>query len=294
MIIAVAFFILLVKVTQTRIRKCNRGKSFLWRRYCRYRIRIRPTKPSTTPTTRPATQTIAITQDKCKAIVDKIPIERIEGPICLRLNESQLLTKLKKVGSFNSRYMAINSEEARNFVDLIADQSTPPTNISSFGTQNASQGNQQILWNITQNLLRQQDQEEDGIRKLSSREVTNMRSCRFQGDPVAGSRLRLCTECQASTQLADGAFPPYINEVICGSERFCLRNIGDCQPQRITFTFLRSTGNYAKDDDFDEDFGEDVYPQQMETYDQDIRVCCQCRGFSSIFWPNLKESLTTK
>lgn len=280
MIIAVAFFILLVEVSQGRIRRCNRGKSFFRRRYCRHRIRISLTKP---PTPRPATQTIAITQDKCKVIVDKIPSERIEGPICLRLNESQLLTKLRKVGSFNPRYMAINNEEARKFVDLIVDQSTPGTNISSFGTQNASQENQGALRNIAQDLLRQQDQGEAGMRKRWFSAVTNVRSCRFRGNSVAGSRLRLCTECQASTQLPDGAFPPFINEVICGGERVCLRGIGDCQPQRITFTFLRSTGNYAQDDDFDEDFGEDVFPQQMETYDQDIRVCCQCRGFPSFF-----------
>lgn len=286
--IAVVFF-LLVEVSQAR-RYYRRYRN---RRGYRFRYRIPSTlatKPLTTPTFRPTAQTTAIPQNKCKVIVGEIPKVRIEGPICLRLNETQLLKKLKKISSFNPRYMAINSGEALKFVDLTLDQTAFPINISNFVPQN-------IILGGAQTALRQQDQRETGDeigvrQKRSPSPVSTMRSCRNRGSSIARNRLRLCTECSACTELPFGAFPPFINEAICGSNRICFGEIGDCQPIIIKFTFLRSTGTFGDDDDFDDDFdddyGDDIFIEQMETYEQDIRVGCQCQGFSSFFQQSRK------
>ncbi|XP_068746548.1 uncharacterized protein [Montipora capricornis] len=275
----VVVFFLLVEVSQAR-----RYRRYRNRRGYQFRYRIPSTpgkKPLTTPTFRPTAQTTAIPQNKCKVIVGEIPKGRIKGPICLRLSETQLLKKLKKISSFNPRYMAINSREALKFVDLTLDQIAFPINISNFIPQN-------IILGGAQTGRRQQNQretgDETGVRqKRSPGPVSTMRSCRNEGSSIARNRLRLCTECSACTELPFGAFPPFINEAICGTDRICLGGIGDCQPIIIKFTFLRSTGTFGEDDDFDDDYGDDIFIEQMETYEQDIRVGCQCQGFSSFF-----------
>jgi len=178
--------------------------------------------------------------------------------------------------------MAANLEHALKFVDLTLDQLPLPGNLSSLLQQNLSQSNQSDL----ENILRQQVEnvitgiENRVRRKRSSDPVTTIRQCRNQGSNAGGSFRRLCTECSAVTQLGAGVFPPFINEVVCGDELLCLGNIGGCQQQVVKFNFLRFTGEFERDDDLSELFDGDVFSEELETFQQDIRTCCQCRAFS--------------
>ena len=270
--------LLLLEVSQTHGRYRTRKRYHRYR-YYRYRTRIahRVTKPPTIPTPRPTSQNATIPRLKCKIIVDELPKKRVGGPICLRLNETQLLRKLKEGGTgYNPRYMAINREEALQFVDLSFDQLPLPTNLTSIA-QNSSQVNQNL-----QNSLREQVERVltgAAARTRRKRSVTTVRGCRPQGSATSGNFRRLCTECSAFTELP-GVFPRFINEVICGDERRCFQNIGGCQQQIIRFSFLRFTDDFERDDDLSEEFDDDVFVEEMETFDQDFRVCCQCRGFS--------------
>lgn len=275
--------LLLLEVSQTHGRYRTRKRYHRYR-YHRYRTRIsyRVTKPPTTPTPRPTSQNATIPREKCKIIVDELPKKRVEGPICLRLNDDQLLVKLQEGGTgYNPRYMALNREEALKFVDLSFDQLPLPTNLSSIA-QNSSQVNQSPLGGIQNSLREQVERVLTGAvaRMRRKRSVTTVRQCRPQGSATSGSFRRLCSECSASTELP-GVFPRFINEVICGDERRCFLNIGGCQQQIIRFSFLRFTDDFERDDDLSEEADDDVFVQQMATFEQDIRVCCQCRGSSS-------------
>ena len=252
--------LLLLEVSQTHGRYRTRKRY----RY-RHRYRIRVTKPPTTtaPTPRPTSQNATIPRERCKIIADELPKKRIQGPICLRLNETQLLTRLKERGTgYNPRYMAVNREEALKFVDLTLDQLPIPTNVS--------QGNQSLLEGVLTG---------EATTNRRKRSVTTLRPCRPQGSATSGNFRRLCTECPAFSELP-GVFPPFINEVICGDERFCFRNIGGCQQQILRFNFLRFTGDFERDDDLSEEVDDDVFVEELGTFEQDIRACCQCRGFS--------------
>lgn len=238
------------------------------------KIKILKVKPTPSPTTQNLT---IITEEQCNIIVDKLPKKDVPGPICLRLNEAQLLAKLKDDGNYNPRYMAINIKEALLFPNLTLDQLPLPTNLSvPTEQQNISLGNQS-------------DMKMTKRQKRSVGQSTTIRFCNNQGpsdelDPFQlGMFTRLCTECSATTQLEAGVFPPFINEVLCDSEE-CFGNLGGCQQQFITFTFIRRTGNFELDDDVDDDdFEDDVFVEVLETFQQQIRICCQCRAFSFVF-----------
>ena len=273
---------LLLEVSQTHGRYRTRKRYHRYR-YHRYRTRIahRVTKPPTTPTPRPTSQNATIPREECKIIVHELPKKRVGGPICLRLNEIQLLRELQEGGTgYNPRYMAINREEALQFVDLSFDQLPLPTNLTSIA-QNSSQVNQSPLEGIQNSVRDQVERVLTGAtaRTRRKRSVTTFRQCRPQGSATSGNFRRLCSECSAFTELK-GVFPPFINEVICGDERRCFQNIGGCQQQIIRFTFLRFTDDFERDDDLSEEFDDDVFVEEMETFEQDVRVCCQCRGFS--------------
>ena len=77
-----------------------------------------------------------IPKEKCFRIVDKLPRHhhvfrgKFRRPLCVRLNETQLLQMLKDVGGYNPRYVAINKEAACNFTDLSQDVEPLPGNSS--------------------------------------------------------------------------------------------------------------------------------------------------------------------
>ena len=270
MLFLIPLILLLLEVSQThgryRIKRRYRQK----RRSYRYRQQ-RPvtTQPTATPTPRPTASSSSIPRDKCKDVLDKPPEKRYQGPICLRLNETQLLAKLKEVGGFNPRYVAINREHALKFVDLTGDEFQLPANLSSLVGQNISQSNQSVI-----------TRDETRVRRKRSVPLspgTNIRSCLNRGSRSGGG-FSLCTECSADTRLPQEFFPPFINEVICGGDCLCLRNTGVCQQQVIKLNFLRFTGEFERDDDRSDLFDDDVFIEEVETYQQDIRTCCQCRS----------------
>ena len=76
--------------------------------------------------------------------------------------------------------------------------------------------------------------------------------------------VRMCEACPVATFLGENIIPPFINEVTCGNPGFCSR-LGFCKETVLTQQFLRRTGR-CDDDDFEE----------MEPFEQTIRVCCLC------------------
>ena len=123
-----------------------------------------------------------IPKEKCFRIVDKLPRHhhvfrgKFRRPLCVRLNETQLLQMLKDVGGYNPRYVAINKEAACNFTDLSQDVEPLPRNLSQPARQK---------------------------RMVSKRRNTQIRQCWRRGSFAEGTHLkRMCTECAATTQLS--------------------------------------------------------------------------------------------
>ena len=116
-----------------------------------------------------------IPKEKCFRIVDKLPRHhhvfrgKFRRPLCVRLNETQLLQMLKDVGGYNPRYVAINKEAACNFTDLSQDVEPLPRNLSQPARQ---------------------------------RRNTKIRQCWRRGSFAEGTHLkRMCTECAADSAI---------------------------------------------------------------------------------------------
>ena len=267
LIVILIFLLLDVSESRFRYKKKPRRKFRSWSRGT-----IRKTKPAIfKPTPAPFQFNRIIRQDECKVIVDKLPKKRPPGPICLRMSETQKLARLREVGGYIPRYMALNREHAQKFEDLTLDRLPLPRNASSLQTNGSiPTGNQS-------NVRR---------KRTADDSITVIQQCRVAGVDPEIQLLRLCTECSAFTQLPPNVFPPFINEVVCNfgmppavNGPDCFRRIGFCQQGVIRFNFLRSTGGFEQDDDDDDD---DVFIEELETFQQDIRTCCQCRPFTFI------------
>ena len=228
----------------------------------------------------------AISKEKCGIIFKRPPSKGsfipliIKRPICVLLNETQKTARLKEVGGYAPRYVAVNRTEALQFESLLGDvQPIPPSQPGS-----SPYNNQSDLCSI----LGQQDR---NVGKKKRRSVitlpseagtTEIQEC-FDGGSLLeddGFR-RLCTECFGITQLPDGVFPPFINEVICGDDsNFCVPGIGECQQRVIKLNFLNFTGEFERDDDLSELLGVDVFVEELEIVEGEIRACCECRLFA--------------
>ena len=266
-LLIVILIFLLMDVSESRFRyRTKRHRNFR----SRGRGTIRKTKPTRFKTTSaPLPSNRVIRQDECRVIVDKLPKKRPPGPICLRMSETQKLAMLREVGGYIPRYMALNRKHAEKFEDLTLDRLPLPSNVSSSQTSGSVP------------IGKQSDVRS---KRMVDDSETFIQQCRVAGvDPQIGL-LRLCTECSALTALPPNVFPPFINEVVCNfglppavNGPDCFNRIGFCQQGVIRFNFLRSTGEYEQDDDDD-----DVFIEELETFEQDIRTCCQCRAFTFI------------
>ena len=246
-----------------------------------------PSRGTTKPDPLPATSDpFMINKKECNSIVDDLQQVPKVPRLCLRLNETELLNKLKIMGSFNPRYMAINREDACRFQDFSVDKQFIPRRPK----QDQSLKNP-IDMDMSANDLNDMQDDVRGLepenegrqrRMISLSPGSILRGCWSRGSQLDDSSLsRLCTECSATTKLPPGVFPPYVNEVICGDDDGnCFGPIGKCAQKVIKFTFLQSTGNFKRDDALSELHGIDIYVEEWDDYEQDIRSCCECRIFS--------------
>ncbi|KAL9982344.1 hypothetical protein ACROYT_G004375 [Oculina patagonica] len=250
----------------------------------RLRFRYRRVLPTRAPTTPSISSSSVIPQQKCQHIIEK-PDKRyispyVKGPICVRLNESQKLDRLQYVGGYNPRYVAINRREAQQFVSLVEDVEPLPTKHPN-PSCNQSDLLSILLKPNQAAVAGDEEFRRSGNNVPSVAGTTTIQQCFDGGSLLEGGLFRrLCTECFAITQLPTGVFPPFINEVICGQSNFCVPGIGACQQKVLRFNFLRFTGNFERDDDLSEFFGVDVFVEELETFEEDIRACCECRLFS--------------
>ena len=235
-----------------------------------------PLRGTTKPYPQPATSaSFTINKKECISIVDDLQQVPKVPRLCLRLNETELLNKLKIMGSFNPRYMAINREDACRFQDLSVDDQT----LKGRPSPNPKVKQDQSLKNP---IDMEPENEGRQTRMISLSPGSILRGCWSRGSQLDDSSLsRLCTECSATTKLPPAIFPPYVNEVICDDDDGnCFGPVGKCAQRVIKFTFLRSTGNFKRDDALSELYGIDIYVEEWDDYEQDIRSCCECRIFS--------------
>ena len=228
---------------------------------------------------------ISIPKEKCKKILNRPPknslfLRSIKGPICVLLNENQKKARLQEVGGYLPRYVAVNTQEALQFESPLLDVQPLPNRPPGSSPYN----NQSDLLSI----LGQQDRT---VAKKKRRSVitlpseagtTEIQECLDGGSLLEDDGFRrLCTECFAISQLPDGIFPPFINEVICGDDSdFCVPGIGECQQRFIKLNFLNFTGEFERDDDLSELLGVDVFVEESEIVEGEIRACCECRLFA--------------
>ena len=242
---------------------CDLSPSYGWRAWSTSRPMVKsttrqPVWAATTP--KPTPSRPKISKKRCGRIVDNLPQYAKEydrsRPLCVRRNESQLFERLKDVGGWNPRYVALNREEACKFTDLSGD---------AYAVKKRSPGRL--------------------IKPAQSRQKRSIRGCWSRGYVPNGSNLRhMCTECAATTQLPANVFPPFINEAICGdADHFCYLRKGRCVQKFIQFTFLQATGDFELNDDLSNAHGVDIYEEEYETYEQNVRSCCECRMFSFVF-----------
>ena len=235
---------------------------------------------------------VIINKKECNRIVDDLSQSPSLPQLCLRLNETELLDKLKSMGAFNPRYMAINKEDACRFQDLTVNEQPLPRRPSPRPKAKQDQPLENAMnMDLRANGLNDIQDETERLEPENERRQKRMitlspgsilRGCWNRGSPLDDSSLsRLCTECLATTKLPNDVFPEYINEVICGDDDGnCFGPIGQCAQGVIKFTFLRSTGNFKRNDALSELYGIDIYVEEWEDYEQDIRSCCECRIFS--------------
>ena len=197
------------------------------------------------------------------------------------------------MGSFNPRYMAINRKNACRFEDLSVNEQPLPTRSSPQPKAKQDQPFESVtdmdmganglndLQDDTGRLELENERRQKRMISLSPGSI--LRGCWSRGSTLDDSSLsRLCTECAVTTELPPAIFPPLINEVICGDDDDnCFGPIGKCAQKVIKFTFLRSTGNFKRNDALSElHDGIDIYVEEWEDYEQDIRSCCECRIFT--------------
>ena len=221
-----------------------------------------------------------ITKEQCGKVWPKLPSKRfsrfLRGPVCTRPNDTVLFEKLKDIGGFNPRYVAINRTEAMKFPNLLADRnSVAVTRPPKLHTVKASVSHYSVG------------------KKIGKREADNLpraagtildQQCFDAGSIVEGSGLRrLCSECSAITQLPDDIFPRFINEIICeeSSESCGSPLIGLCQQRNLEFRFLQFTGNFRRNFLLSLILNLDVFVEDTVEFDQDVRGCCECRTFTA-------------
>ena len=237
------------------------------------------------PTHRPPITNSSIPKEKCAKIFNRAPrkspfLRLLKGPICVLLNETEKTARLQNVGGYVPRYVAVNRSEALQFVSLLGDVQPLPTRPPGSPPYNQS---------VLSSIFGQQDGTTGSRKRRSTITLpsvpgtTEIQEC-FQGGSLLedddGFR-RLCTECFGITQLPEGVFPPFINEVICGDDSdFCVPGIGECQQRFIELQFLSFTGNFERDDDLSELLGLDAFVEELETIDVELRACCECRLFA--------------
>ncbi|KAH7732342.1 Protein F39D8.3 a [Aphelenchoides avenae] len=89
--------------------------------------------------------------------------------------------------------------------------------------------------------------------------------CDKRGDLEDGY-LRLCGACQAIRKLPDSFFPPFINEVMCDTDKACLYFYsyahGKCKQKHMNFVVLRNVGTPKC--------------QIWEKFNLNVRVSCEC------------------
>ena len=228
----------------------------------------------------------SIPERECGEVVRdwKKKYSNVRGPICRCLNESQLLDKLKDIGGYNPRYVAVNSSEACNFVNLIGDvQSpspiTPPPRRPLPGKLPLPSARDDNALGIA---------EEDKISHSRQKRMvpltpgTIIHGCWSESTFIGNTnRRRMCTECSATTRLEEDIFPLFINEIICDqNDNGCLLNLGQCVQRFLKFPFLQRTGNFVFDPVRSSFFGVDIYVEEWIEIEREISSCCECQAFS--------------
>ena len=239
-----------------------------------------------------------INEKECGRIVYNLPHSPSNNSflgvrsLCVRLKKAELLSKLKNIGSFNSRYMATKRKDAFKFSDLSGDEQPSPRKSSLFKQAKHAQPlkNQTNVelsasssYHLMDEIKRVTTSSEWTQRRMVSLSPGSIeRGCWSRGSALEDTSLvRLCTECAATTKLSTSVFPPFINEVICGDlDHHCYGPIGKCAQRVLKFMFLRRTGKFVRDEALSQLFGMDVNVEEWEDFQQDIRSCCECRLFS--------------
>ena len=251
----------------------HRHKGWLWRWR---KTTPRPTKP-TTRTTPPPDPEICQNRKIVTRIVDE------PGPVvCLRKNVTEMMAQLKTIGGPIKRYAAVRVIDACGFVDL--------TNIEKPSATQPPTSPSMPSRNITLR-RREADAQQSDVelqrrkRTLPTSPGTVFRGCQGRGTIIDGtSEHRLCTECAATTRLGNDRFPMYINEVVCrDSDVQCAAKMGLCFQRSLKLPFLRSIGKFQFDPFLSATSGKTVYKEIWEEYTQEIRSCCECGMFSSIY-----------
>lgn len=271
-------------------------------RTSRYPWRIRTTQNSPRvgnhPHTTKATASPTTTPDICRnhTVVSRIQDE--SGPVvCLRRTKQELLVQLESVGGFIKRYTAINVTDACGFEDLTTfPKGEPKAPKSSEHTTKPTKTPEVTTPTTVKQLIHRHDQyRADQVeydfklqrlkRSLPTSPGTFIRGCQGRGTIPDGTNLhRLCTECAATTRLADDRFPNYINEVICqDSDHQCAAKMGICLQRTLQLSFLRFDGKFELDGQLSALMGKTVYREVWESYTQEIRSCCECQMYPFIY-----------
>lgn len=274
----------------------KRSRGFLYRRNSRRTRRLRnryPWKPtSVRPTTIQAKKTISPPMRGPEICQNHRKVSRIRdepGPVvCLRRTSQELLKQLESIGGFLKKYVAVNQSEACGFEDLTVfsngetktprTTTTPEVTTKTTPLMSRSNRHDDEEKSATLDLLRRK-------RTIPTSPGTFIRGCQGRGTIVDESDLhRLCTECSATTRLSDDRFPSYINEVICqDKDNHCAAKMGLCFQRTLELSFLRFEGKFEQDHQLSNIAGKDVYKEVWEPYTQEIRSCCECEMFPSIY-----------
>jgi len=168
---------------------------------------------------------------------------------CRSYSRAQLVRKLNRLGNkpgastyggYNRRFMAITWREALKFPNLVTTVSLSPKNVSS-------------IHNLPSNPPTQKGT------------LTSRADCRTTDNDLK----RMCSACPALTILDDDKIPKYINEVTCG-QILCSHGVnGMCKNAVMYKKFYRKTGRCDPNTGYEE----------IESYTQPIRVCCECMVF---------------